>query len=121
MRYPILSFDGDDLFVFENPDDVSRNLEVYDVDYPEVLFDSDGRLLIKTEIETKLRCPIRGRNLIQNGSGRCSSMLSEEGDRTGLMTRRWRASSVRHKIPGIRTLASSALQRRLPACCAASV
>ena len=48
MRYPILSFDGDDLFVFENPDDVSRNLEVYDVDYPEVLFDSDGRLLIKT-------------------------------------------------------------------------
>jgi len=48
MRYPIFSFDGDDLFVFDTSNDVRVNMEVYDVDYPEVLLDSDGRLLKKS-------------------------------------------------------------------------
>lgn len=48
LRYPIFSFDGDDLFVFDSPNDVRVNLEVYDVDYPEDLLDSDGRLLVKS-------------------------------------------------------------------------
>ena len=48
LQYPIFSFDGDDLFVFETPRDLDANLEIYDLDYPEVLLDSDGRLLRKT-------------------------------------------------------------------------
>jgi hypothetical protein len=48
MRYPIFSFEGDDLFVFDTPNDVRVDLEVYQVDYPDVLLDSDGRLLKKS-------------------------------------------------------------------------
>jgi hypothetical protein len=48
LRYPIFSFDGDDLLCLIPPNDVRVNLEVYDVDYPEVLLDSDGRLLMKS-------------------------------------------------------------------------
>jgi len=49
MRYPIFSFDGDDLFVFDSLDDIWKNLEVYDIAYPEILLDSDGRLLTKSD------------------------------------------------------------------------
>ena len=48
LRYPIFSFDGDDLFVFDTPNDVRVDVEVYDVEYPGVLLDSDGRLLTKS-------------------------------------------------------------------------
>lgn len=47
MRYPIFSFEGDDLFVFDTPDDV-RALEVYDVDSEDILLDSNGCLLAKS-------------------------------------------------------------------------
>jgi hypothetical protein len=49
MRYPIFEFDGDDLAVYDTPDDHWNHLEVYDVDYPDVLLDSDGRLLRKSD------------------------------------------------------------------------
>ena len=47
MRYPIFSFEGNDLFVFDTPNDV-RVMEVYWIDEPDVLLDSDGRLLTKS-------------------------------------------------------------------------
>jgi hypothetical protein len=49
IRYPVFIFDGDDLGVYKSHDEHWNNLEAYDVDYPEVILDSDGRLLTKTD------------------------------------------------------------------------
>ena len=48
MRYPVFKFDGDDLLVIETPDDVWRSIEIYQIDYPDIVMDSDGRSLKKT-------------------------------------------------------------------------
>ena len=49
MRYPIFLFDGDDLVVYDTPDQHWNHLEAYDVEYSEFLFDSDGRFLAKSD------------------------------------------------------------------------
>ena len=49
MRYPIFLFDGDDFSMYEATDDHWDDLEAYDVDYPDILLDSDGRLLTKSD------------------------------------------------------------------------
>lgn len=49
MRYPIFIFDGDDLAVYETHEDHWNDLEAYQIDYPEIILDSDGRLLTKED------------------------------------------------------------------------
>ena len=49
IRYPIFVFDGDDLMVYSTPQEHWVNLESYSIDYPDFYFDSDGRLLTKSD------------------------------------------------------------------------
>jgi hypothetical protein len=49
MRYPIFVFDGDDLAVYETREEHWNSLEAYDIDYPDTILDSDGRLLRKED------------------------------------------------------------------------
>ena len=48
IRYPVFSFEGGDLWVFDRPEDVRHDLEVYDIDNPDIILDSEGHKLITT-------------------------------------------------------------------------
>jgi hypothetical protein len=49
VRYPVFSFEDDDIWVFDSPDDVRHDFEVYDIDKPGIILDSDGRELTASE------------------------------------------------------------------------
>ena len=49
IRYPIYVIDGDDLAVYNTPDEHRNELEAYDVEHFGFLFDSDGRVLTASE------------------------------------------------------------------------
>ncbi len=49
MRYPIFKFDGNDLAVYDTPDEHWDQLESYQIEYPDILLDRDGRLLRKSD------------------------------------------------------------------------
>ena len=107
MRYPIFSFDGDDLWVFDSLDDTWKNLEVYDIAYPEILLDSDGRLLTKSDAgNDRVSLSDSG---AEPDPERLRSMLIHalrKGGRSGATTPRWRPSYAWHKRRGIRELAT---------------
>ena len=45
IRYPLFDFDGDDLAIYEAHEEHWSNLEPYDLEYGDGIFDIDGRVL----------------------------------------------------------------------------
>jgi hypothetical protein len=49
IRYPVFVFDGDDTVAYHTQEEHWDSLESYGVDYPEILYDRDGRPLVKSD------------------------------------------------------------------------